>query len=133
VWAAAAAVLIPWLKAQWACITQPKCAVTGWAHGVLILVAVLGVAAAITFGVAWYRAHRQLNAKPRPYKPLDVHDKKLNLRWVIRQPPSAWLHWRNIANTISPIAVQAVLDGPFHAREAGRDATRHFKNHGCRA
>jgi hypothetical protein len=116
------AIALAWLKKEWACIQRPTCPVPGWWHGALIVATFVATVAAIWFGRAWYRARRDLRAfeataeaKPPPFRDIEVLDNKLNLRWFIRRRPSLWLHWRNIRRTTSPSAVHEVLDGPFHA------------------
>jgi hypothetical protein len=100
--------------------------VPGRSLGVLIAVTIVTAGAAIALGFLWYRTRRELRAMapqpqatPKPVTPqfrdIEVEDKSLNLRWFIRRPPREWIHWRNINQTVSPAAVQQVLDGPFHA------------------
>jgi hypothetical protein len=113
--------LVKWLVEEWACIRQPQCKVPGWLHGILMVSAVVGIAAALVLGRWWLRARRDLRALqarisgPPAFRDIEVEDQKLNLRWFIRRRPSLWLNWRNVATTISPAAVHDVLDGPFHA------------------
>ena len=115
-----------WIAGEWACINKPSCEVPGRSLGVLIAVTIVTAGAAIAFGFLWYRTRRELRAMapqpqatPKPVTPqfrdIEVEDKSLNLRWFIRRPPREWSHWRNINQTVSPAAVQQVLDGPFHA------------------
>jgi hypothetical protein len=109
-----------WLADEWACMSKPACAVRGSSLGVLIAVTIVTTGASIVFGYLLYRTRNQLRAtaaKPKTpqFHPIDVEDKKLNLRWIIRRPPHEWLSWRNIASTQGPLAVNDVLDGPFHA------------------
>lgn len=115
-----------WLADEWACINQPLCEVRGSSLGVLIAATIVTTGAAIFLGRLWYRTRRELRATaaqpgttPKPITPefrdIEVQDKRLNLRWFIRRPPHEWLNWRNINLTVAPVAVQHVLDGPFHA------------------
>jgi hypothetical protein len=114
-----------WLFAEWACITKPWCEVSGWSLGVLIADATVTTCAAILLGSLWYRMRRRVRRKVAEpttrervtpqFHDIEVEDRRLNLRWYIRRPPHEWLHWRNINRTISPDAVQQVLDGPFHS------------------
>jgi hypothetical protein len=112
-----------WLGKVWTCVKQPICQVPGWWHGTLIVSAVIATAAALWFGLAWYRVRRKLreaqeqaNAKPKPFQHVEILDNRLNLRWVLRRPPSAWIDWQNIGQQ-GPLAVRDVLSGPRHAKE----------------
>jgi hypothetical protein len=115
------------IRSEWACITQPWCTVSGSSLGVLISVTVLTTSAGLFFANAWFRMRRELHAvKAEPktssrlqtprFQPIAVEDRKLMLRWYIRQPPHEWRHWRDIENTVYPQTVQDVVDGPFHAK-----------------
>jgi hypothetical protein len=116
-------VAIAWARSEWTCIKQPSCQVAGWEHGLLILLLVVAAISALLFGRAWFRVRRELHTtqeksatatSPR-FHDIEIEDKRLYLRWFIRRPPREWIHWRNIDRTVSPDAVQQVLDGPFHA------------------
>jgi hypothetical protein len=92
--------------------------ISAWLLGILVV-------AALGFGVgavALFHHNRQLRramALPKgtrpPFQPIEVNDERLHLRWFIRQPPELWLHYQDVQHTLSPPAVQQILDGPFHA------------------
>jgi hypothetical protein len=126
--------LLLWMANEWACINKTWCEVRGWSLGALIVVTVVMTAAVAYVGVVLLRAQRELrevratktelkggNARvlgpgeSPSFQKITVEDQHLKLRWFIRKPPKEWLDWRNIAGTVSPDAVQHVLDGPFHA------------------
>src|ERR1700683_3203472 len=88
-----------WLADEWACINRPWCEVRGWSLGVLIIIAIATTVAVIVFGRSCYRirrALREMTAQPKAmqkpqFRDIEVEDKRLNLRWVIRRPPHEWL------------------------------------------
>lgn len=117
-----------WIANEWACIRKPWCEVQGWSLGVLIAATVATTLAAAYLGCRLYVARRELHSVrtvlavktakpplPPPFRQITVEDERLKLRWFVRKPPSAWLHWRDVAGTITPAYVHETLDGPFHA------------------
>jgi hypothetical protein len=53
--------------------------------------------------------------RPAPFQPIQVDDERLNLRWYIRQRPELWLRYQDIQHSMSPQAIQDIVDGPYHA------------------
>jgi len=121
-----------WVVNEWACINKQWCEVEGWSLGSLIAFAAAAATAAGYIGFRLYRTQRDLRAqlavaKPKtsgmrvyvsgdmPFQKITVEDQRLRLRWFLLRPPKEWLHLRDIARSCAPSAVQAILDGPFHA------------------
>ncbi len=117
-----------WLANEWACINKPWCTVSGLSLGVLIGAVILLTAGLLLLGRALVRTRRELHAvkeqpksavvlPPALFQKIAVEDERLKLRWFIRRsPPREWRDWRNIDVTVSPQAVEYVLDGPFHSK-----------------
>lgn len=125
-------VLATWLAKEWVCIRQPLCQVSGRLHGVLMVVSVAATAVAVMLGVRLLRAQRELRTvkaeavikptersgrlpSPPPFQKVVVEDTRLKLRWFIRRPLHEWIEWRNVLSSVTPLTVEQVLDGPFHA------------------
>ncbi len=141
--AAAIAIARKWIAREWACIEKPWCTVSGWSLGFLILIA-LALVAATCLLAAWVlrlrvrlaaaaaalttaeaertaaveaaaRARRgKTPDQPPPFRPINVDDERLHLRWQLRKPPAHWLGY-DLSHQVAPNYVQEALDGPFHS------------------
>lgn len=111
-------VVIAFVRTEWACITKPWCTVSGPSLGALIAVTVVTTGATLYLGLEWRKLRRKLRASKEkaPFQKITVEDERLKLRWFIRRPPREWREWRNMDVTLSPPALEQVLDGPFHAK-----------------
>jgi hypothetical protein len=120
------AVLISWLSGIEEFLFSQR-TIGGWVLAVLDVAVILFGAATIALLRYLRRLKRAHTAelaivtaaavpKAQPaFRPIDVNDERLSLRWIIRQRPENWLHLQGILRRVSPGAVRDILDGPFHA------------------
>jgi hypothetical protein len=60
------------------------------------------------------------------FEPIEVIDKRLNLRWIIRVSPKQWLATQDPIRSLVPRAVMEFLDGPYHAMDGCNERLEEF-------
>jgi hypothetical protein len=96
-----------WIALEWSCVRQSSCAVSGPSLGAAIVV-LLVFAGQLGWLIPFYWRHRK-----RKFKPFDVVDEQLKLKWSMRADPDGWLH-KGFSESTSPTAIDAILVGPVH-------------------
>lgn len=97
-----------WTAREWACVQRSMCEVSGPSLGAAIL-ALLVFVGLLVWLIPFYWHHRK-----RKFKPFDVIDEKLKLKWSMQKDPDSWLN-KGYSEMAGPNAIDTgVLIGPVH-------------------